>query len=231
MSLFTNLRYHLVQRAISRGDMPEEIDAILRLSTVLELLEFEATRFVRVNTATERPVEINYSINFIPLSTQSSYNPLEEAQVMSSIIDMSNARALSQANIMSGISLREYIGATRGTLGGVNVNALEYRLSINGDSVRAHEIISSSNSRAQVFLNHISIEEFQEVINRVAPSSIGPRVEMEAFLEVSVTRTEAFVPVSNSYNTTNQIYEASIQNYPGVVPHYDNTEYYGSYSL
>lgn len=65
MSLFANLQHHLIQRAIARGDMTEEMDTIGRLQSVRELLEFEATRFIRVNEATERPVEINYTINFV----------------------------------------------------------------------------------------------------------------------------------------------------------------------
>lgn len=88
----------------------------------------------------------------------------------------------------------------------------------------------SSNSHAQAFLNYVSIEEIQEVMNMVSPSSIGPRVEMGAFLEVDVTRTEAFVPVVENYNTTTaQSYETHIASYPGIVPHDGNIEYYGSY--
>jgi hypothetical protein len=41
MTLFASLQHHLIQRSIVRGDMPEE-----------------------------RSIEINYSINFIPVSTQ-----------------------------------------------------------------------------------------------------------------------------------------------------------------
>jgi hypothetical protein len=138
---------------------------------------------------------------------------------------MSNARALAYANIMTGTSVRETTGTSHGTLGGFDVNSLEYRLNINGNPVRPDEILSSSTGQVQTYMSSIFIEELQEVMNMVVPSSIGHSLETAALLEVAVIRTEAFVPVVN-YNTTNHGYDIYIPGYVGTAPHYDDGSYY-----
>ena len=223
MALFAKLQQRLLRKSMAREDMPEEIDTIMRLSSVRDLLEFEATRFVRVNAAIERVVEISYSMNFIPMPTQGFYEPLQEVQVLDSIIDMSNARALAHANLMSGTSVRETRGSSNGILGGFHVDALEYRLNINGVPARPNEIASSSSSQSRASINSISVEEIQEVMNMFSSASIGYRSEISAFLEVSVIRTEAYVPVVH-YNTTEVQYSAPEQGYQGYI---GNTYYHG----
>ncbi|MCT4635173.1 MAG: hypothetical protein N4A31_02860 [Rickettsiales bacterium] len=221
MSLFANLQHHLIQRAIERGDMHEEVDTIGRLQSVRELLEFEATRFIRDNEVTERFVEVNYSVNFIPLSAQGSYDPVGEAQFLDLIISMSNARALAYANIMRDVSLSQSADTSRGYLGRIEVNALEYRLNINVNSIREGEFISSTDHYGQVYLNHVSTAEIQEIMNMLAPSSIVPGRETPAFLEIAVTRTETYVPEVVEYNTTTQSYVTPIPIRVGVIPDYD----------